>query len=226
MMFSTLTAYIETLSADLPAERRAVLDPVADYIARKLLSGAPVRLVFICTHNSRRSHFGQVWAQVMAHYFGIGPVECFSGGTETTACNPRTVAALERAGIRAQRITEGENPIYLLQYADGIHPIAAFSKVYDQAPNPMSGFAAVMTCSQAEENCPFVAGAEKRFSLLYEDPKAADDTPEEAAVYDARCQQIAAEMRYLFNHVNTLQIEGVKQKIRASRGTVTTSAPD
>lgn len=198
MLFPKIADYLSALPTDISAERRALLDPLAEYISRKRAAGEVVRLIFICTHNSRRSHFGQVWAQVAAHHFGVGPVECYSGGTETTACNPRTVAALERAGIGAKQITAGENPVLLLQYADGMNPLAAFSKVYDQAPNPTRGFAAVMTCSQAEENCPYVPGAEKRFSITYDDPKIADGTPEEEAVYDARCRQVAAEMAYVF----------------------------
>jgi arsenate reductase len=172
---------------------------LAAYIREKRAAGLPVKLIFICTHNSRRSHFGQVWAQIAAHYFGVAPVDCFSGGTETTACNPRTVAALERAGLEAQPVTAGDNPVYLLRYADGANPLAAFSKVYDQAPNPRKDFAAVMTCSQAEENCPFVPGAEKRFSITYDDPKVSDHTPGETAAYDARCRQIAGEMLYVFS---------------------------
>ncbi|MBK8921718.1 MAG: protein-tyrosine-phosphatase [Saprospirales bacterium] len=187
-------------------ERKALLDALAAYIREKLRSGAPVRLIFICTHNSRRSHFGQVWAQIAAHHFGVGPVECYSGGTEATACNPRTAVALGRAGLRVQAIASGENPVYLLQYADGVNPIAAFSKVYDQAPNPAVGFAAVMTCVQAEENCPFIPGAENRFSITCDDPKAADGTPEEAAVYDARCRQLAGEMGYVFERASAPEV--------------------
>ncbi len=194
--------YLQSLNTkDLPADRQAVLKPLADYVARKIQEGELVRLTFICTHNSRRSHLGQLWAAVAAHYCGITPVECYSGGTETTACNPRTVAAMERSGVRAQRITAGENPVYLLGYADGVNPLVAFSKVYDQAPNPQTGFAAVMTCSHAEENCPFIPGAEKRFSITYEDPKAFDGTPQEAEAYDARCRQIATEMLWVFQQV-------------------------
>jgi len=200
-VFPKIADYLAALPTDTPAERRAVLDPLAGYISQKLAAGEVVRLIFICTHNSRRSHFGQVWAQVAAQHFGIGPVECYSGGTETSACNPRTIAALERTGIRVQRISDAENPMYLPAYADGVNPGVAFSKVYDQPPNPTRGFAAVMTCSQAEENCPYVPGAEKRFSITYDDPKLADSTPEETAVYDARCRQIAAEMAYVFGKV-------------------------
>lgn len=200
MLLPVLEQYWSALPAtdSLPADRRAVLDALAAYLREKLASGQPARLIFICTHNSRRSHLAQVWAQVAAHRLGVGPVDCFSGGTESTACNPRTLAALERAGLDVAAITSGtDNPVFLLRYADGVNPIAAFSKLYDQAPNPTRGFAAVMTCSQAEADCPFVPGAEKRFSIPYDDPKAADGTPEEAAVYNARCRQIAAEMRYV-----------------------------
>lgn len=202
-MFTEVKKYLSALAdfSVIPAERKAVLDVLAGFIRRKLNGGKPARLIFICTHNSRRSHFGQLWAQVAAHYYGITPVECYSGGTEATACNPRTVTALERAGIRAQRIAGDENPVYLLQYADGVNPLAAFSKIYDQPPNPASGFAAVMTCSQSEVNCPFIPGAEKRFSVTYDDPKAYDDTPGETAAYDERCRQIAAEMMYVFSKV-------------------------
>ncbi len=158
----------------------------------------PVSLTFICTHNSRRSHFGQVWAQIAALASGVGNVRCFSGGTEVTACNPRTVAALERAGLVAQKGSEDKNPVYELHFAESSPPVRAFSKVYDQAPNPTKGFAAIMTCGQAEQNCPYIPGAERRFPLLYSDPKEADDTPLESRTYDDRCRQIATEMKYVF----------------------------
>jgi arsenate reductase len=201
-LFPSLERYIGSLhEEDITAERSPLLEELIGYMANTLYSGRTVRLVFICTHNSRRSHLAQAWAQVFAYRYGLAPVECYSGGTETTACNPRTVAALERAGFRATAITVGANPVYLFQYAEGVGPVIAFSKGYDQPPNPREGFSAVMTCAQAEENCPVVFGADRRFSLPYDDPKAADDTPEEVAIYDARCRQIAAEMRYVFERV-------------------------
>ncbi len=202
MLLPALKYYFESLDTNaIPPDRQAVLDPLTAYIREKRAAGLPVRLIFICTHNSRRSHFGQVWAQVAASYYAVTGVMCYSGGTEATACNPRTVAALERAGIRLAAATDGENPEFSLLYAEDEPPVRAFSKVYDQAPNPASGFAAVMTCSQAEENCPYIPGAEKRFPVMYEDPKVADGRPDEATVYDARCRQIAGEMRYVFGNV-------------------------
>jgi arsenate reductase len=38
-------------------------------------------------------------------------------------------------------------------------------------------------------------------SIPLDDPKIADDTAEEAATYDQRCQQICREMLYLFSQV-------------------------
>ncbi len=201
-LFSRVEDYLRSLE-DVPISpsRQVLLAPIRDFLVARLLARQTARLVFICTHNSRRSHLAQIWAQVAAHRFAVGPVECFSGGTEVTACNPRTLAALQRTGLSCVPITESPNPVYLVQYAEGVNPLAAFSKVYDRPPNPRSDFAAVMTCAQAEVNCPVVFGAAHRFLLTYDDPKAADDSEGETAVYDASCRQIATEMQHLFSQV-------------------------
>ena len=201
-MNSNVKHYFESLDLNaVPAERQSVLQPLVDYIKAKISSQQPIHLTFICTHNSRRSHLGQVWAQVAAAYFGIENIHSFSGGTEATACNSRTIAAFQRAGLEVTKTTDLENPIYEIRYDDSSQPIIAFSKVYDQTPNPNRGFAAIMTCDHAEANCPFIPGAEKRLPIMYIDPKVADDTPEETAAYDARCRQIATEMKWVFEKV-------------------------
>ncbi|GAB2795791.1 protein-tyrosine-phosphatase [Rhabdobacter roseus] len=198
-LLPSIRTYFESLDVStLSDERRAVLAPLTKYLQEKIDRAEPVQLTFICTHNSRRSHLGQVWAQVAAHYYQVPAVRCYSGGTETTACNPRTVVALERAGLAVRRTSEGENPTYEMRYAEAAPPMVAFSKVYDEVPNPTAHFAAIMTCSQAEQNCPFIPGAERRIPVMYQDPKEADDTPAESTIYDARCRQIATEMKYVF----------------------------
>lgn len=201
-MISQVKTYFEDLDlSEISAERQGVLQPLVEYIKEKVVAQQPINLTFICTHNSRRSHLGQVWAQVAAAYFGVKNVCCFSGGTETTACNPRTISAFERAGLKVTKTTESDNPVYEISFDDSTQPIIAFSKVYDQAPNPAQGFAAIMTCDHAEANCPFILGAEKRLPIMYIDPKVSDDTPEESATYDARCRQIATEMKWVFTQV-------------------------
>ncbi len=181
--------------------RKAVLDEAAAFVSAQLKDKGEARLTFICTHNSRRSHLAQVWAQVAARYYGIEGVRIFSGGTEATACNIRTVRALRRAGLSVADSTGGDNPVYLVQYAEGAPAIRAFSKVYDAEGNPKEGFAAMLCCDHADEACPLVRGAAGRFSVHYVDPKKGDGTPGEAAGYDERCRQIAGEMFYLMSRV-------------------------
>ncbi|MBK6947106.1 MAG: protein-tyrosine-phosphatase [Haliscomenobacter sp.] len=183
-------------------ERKQALSQIARFVEEQKKAENPVNLTFICTHNSRRSHMSQIWASVAVFCYGIDGVEMYSGGTEATAFNPRAVAAMDRAGFRIQN-PGGENPHYLVVYSDQSAALECFSKTYDDPFNPKQHFAAVMTCSEADKNCPLVAGASDRISIPYEDPKEADGTPEETARYDERCAQIAAEMFYVFSQVNT-----------------------
>ena len=185
--------------AAISTERLQLLDEMADYLQAKIKQGKEIRLNFICTHNSRRSQFSQVWAQTAAAYFGIDAA-CYSGGVEVTAFNERAVAALKRDGFKVVQKGE-ENPVYFVFPGEDAEPIITFSKVYDDALNANKEFAAVMTCDHADENCPFIPGAEKRFPLRFEDPKAFDDSPLEEKMYSERSHQIAAELFYLFEKV-------------------------
>jgi arsenate reductase len=136
----------------------------------------------------------QLWAQTAAAVCGVSNVETFSGGTEATAFNPRAVAALRRAGFAIEPVSDGDNPVYQVRFRPEMTPLRVFSKVYDQPPNPVEGFAAVMTCSAADKGCPVVFGAAERIAIPFEDPKVSDGTEREAAAYDERCRQIAREM--------------------------------
>jgi hypothetical protein len=185
----------------IPAERRDMLKATADFISKQLAEGKEAKLIFICTHNSRRSHLGQVWAQVAAFYYGVPNVTTFSGGVEIRECNIRTVQALRRAGMAIVRSTEGKNPVYLAQYADNAVPMRLFSKIYNMDGNPTEGFGAMMCCADADTKCPAVFGQLIRIPLHYNDPKAADNTPEEGAKYDERSLQIATEMFYVMSLV-------------------------
>jgi len=186
--------------SEIPEGRKRALDQVAAFVSSKLQSGEDAELNFICTHNSRRSQMAQLWAAASAAQFGIERVRTYSGGTETTAFNPRAVAALERAGFIVQD-PGGINPRYRVSYDPDRPPLECFSKPYDDPANPATGFAAIVTCAEADQACPVVMGAALRAPLRYEDPKAADGTAQEAAAYDARCLQIATEMLYLFSRV-------------------------
>lgn len=192
----------------LPQDRVARLTELAGVIREQQQTHGTARLTFICTHNSRRSQFAQVWAQTAARYFGLGPdrVDCYSGGTESTACNSRTIDSLRRSGFQITPIHGDEddlNPTYLVRWRVSETPMKLSSKVYDQAGNPRINFIAVMCCSHAEEFCPIVDGSSHRISLLYDDPKIFDDSPSESASYDERSRQIAQEMWVVMGMVST-----------------------
>jgi arsenate reductase (thioredoxin) len=198
-MYSELEEYIrdrELEFDDIPESRKKQLEEVAEYIREQKKSGSDVKINFICTHNSRRSHLSQIWAGTAAGYYSLNGIQTYSGGTEATAFNPRAVAALERAGFRVKD-PGGDNPEYKIYFDDHSEPMVCFSKKFGHSFNPQYDFAAIMTCSDADENCPFVPGAAKRFSITYIDPKESDGTPQESETYDERCRQIAREMLFM-----------------------------
>ncbi|GAA4291871.1 arsenate-mycothiol transferase ArsC [Aestuariibaculum suncheonense] len=197
---------IEQTLVNLPTdtvsdERKGTLQPLIDFIQEKVDARKAIRLNFICTHNSRRSHLSQVWAQTIAHHFNIKQVFCYSGGTEATALFPMAAETLKNTGFHIHTIAEGNNPIYSIKYAEDEHPVIGFSKTYDDTFNPQSEFAAIMTCSSADLGCPVILGAEKRIPITFEDPKAFDNTPQQAEKYKERSLQIATELFYVFSQI-------------------------
>lgn len=188
---------VETISE----ERKASLNTLVEYIQSQVNYNEEIRLNFICTHNSRRSHFSQVWAQALAFYFGLKQMVCYSGGTQATALFPLVVETLQNSGFRIHLVSEGENPIYSIKYASNEHPIIGFSKTIDSDFNPKSDFAAIMTCNSANEACPIVPGASVRIPIMFEDPKVFDNTPQQATKYAERSLQIATELFYVFSQI-------------------------
>ncbi len=198
--FAPLQEYCSTLEKEfdqIAPERKAALEEIADYIAEKYRSSYPVNIVVICTHNSRRSHMGQLWLEAAAAWYGLYRVYGSSGGTEATAFNPRAVTAMQRAGFEIEMIEPQKNPYYRVLMGTSDMPRTIFSKRYDDPVNPKEGFAAVMVCADADEACPIVPGAEDRFAIPYDDPKHFDNTPQEQEKYDECCRQIAREFFYM-----------------------------
>lgn len=182
-------------------ERKNVLQGLVAYIQSKKDLGETIRLNFICTHNSRRSHLSQIWAQTMAYQFGIKNVYCYSGGTEATAMFPKVAETLIHQGFHIEKLSETDNPVYAVKFAQNEHPIICFSKAYQHEFNPKNNFAAIVTCNNADEACPIVFGAEARIPVKYNDPKAFDNTPQQTEKYAERSLEIAQEMAWVFSQI-------------------------
>ena len=203
-LFHSIEILIQRLMNEfdkIDSTRKELLLSFASEISEKLHTNTEVNLTFICTHNSRRSHFGQIWAQTASAFYGIKNLNCFSGGTETTAFNIRAVQAIINGGFEAVNSSEDDNPKYLVSYSYDRKPIECFSKVYNDKFNPQKNYIAIMTCSHADENCPIVFGADSRFPIRYDDPKEFDDTLIEQQKYKERFEQIGREMLFAFNNV-------------------------
>ena len=201
-MYPNLFNVIASFSSQsISDERKVVLFPLVKYIQEKINEGEAIRLNFICTHNSRRSHLSQIWAQTMAYHVGLKNVSCYSGGTEATAIFIKVLETLTSQGFQVLKLSENENPVVAVKFADNENPILCFSKTYDHPFNPSTQFGAVMTCNNADDGCPIVVGAEARFPIKYDDPKAYDGTPLQTEKYAERSLYIAREMLWVFSQI-------------------------
>jgi arsenate reductase len=197
-----LNTYIQELiakSESISENRISRLGPLLEYLKAKQKDKKEIHLNFVCTHNSRRSQLSQIWAQTAADYYNIN-CKCYSSGVEVTAFNYRAINALKKVGFLID-MEEKENPICLVKNHLNDKSLNCFSKLLDDEVNPKKDFAAVMTCSHADENCPVVFGMEVRIPLNYEDPGKFDGTPTEEKMYLERSEQIATEMFYLFSKI-------------------------
>ncbi|WP_290696576.1 protein-tyrosine-phosphatase [Lacinutrix sp.] len=199
ILFEEVSSIINALDiTTISEDRKKILHTLIDYIKAKLKDKNATRLNFICTHNSRRSHLSQIWAQTMAAFYNIENITAYSGGTEATALFPKVSETLTNQGFKINTISEGENPIYSIKYASNEPGIIAFSKKYNAIFNPESEFAAILTCSSADKGCPVVLGCDIRIPITYEDPKKSDGTLQQTETYLERSLQIATEMKYVF----------------------------
>ncbi len=184
---------------EIAPDRKNVLDGIKMHIQQKLDSSQNIGLTFICTHNARRSHLAQIWASVMATYFGRHSVSTYSGGVEITKMHPAVAETLQRQGFKIHKLSFTENPVYAVRYDEFASPEICFSKQYQDKFNPEENYIAILVCSAVEEACPVVVGCERKFLLSYDDPKISDGTPFQEEVYAQRSIEIAREMKYLFS---------------------------
>ena len=197
-MKKTLHQFIEDVSMiTISDDRKADFSPLINFILKKRKENLPIQLNFICTHNSRRSQLSQLWANVMAAYHNI-KIATYSGGVEITACNERVINALTTQGFHIHKSSTGDNPLYRIGWGEASFG-EYFSKRFDHVTNPEENFAAIMTCAHADENCPYISGAEQRIAMRYEDPKRFDSTENEASAYLDKSMEIATEMYHIFS---------------------------
>jgi protein-tyrosine phosphatase/arsenate reductase len=108
-----LITEIEAQDQEIDPERLKEMDDLVNYVLSDLSNGHKSYVLFICTHNSRRSHIAHLTLVTMLDYFGLNDVVCYSGGLEATRFHPHAIDALERAGFRIKVVQQSsENPVY------------------------------------------------------------------------------------------------------------------
>ena len=201
-MFSSIFKFLAEREKEfdqITADRKLTLEKLSAYLNQQINDTiSPIQLTYICTHNSRRSHFGQIAAAVAAAYYQIANIKSYSGGTEVTAFNINAINALRSIGFLIQADEMTANPNYQVQFSNE-RTIQCFSKIFDHATNPQNKFAAILTCSSADEACPFIPGAEIRIATPYEDPKKGDGKENVNEIYLKSFKEITRETLYTFS---------------------------
>ncbi|MDN3595391.1 protein-tyrosine-phosphatase [Zunongwangia endophytica] len=204
-MYPKIKEFLASLNLDEVSDsRKNQLQPFVDFLTENLSNKEQINLNFICTHNSRRSHFSQIWAQTIAEFLGFNKLQCYSGGTEATAVYTSVLDVFQDSGFSVEKLSDNQNSVSYLKFASDASPIICFSKAFDHSFNPENNFVAVMTCAQANEACPFVPGAEARIGFSFEDPKVYDGFAEEFEKYREKSKEIATDLMYVFTKAKEL----------------------
>lgn len=202
---TTLVDYISkrlTEFGRITQDRRPSLERLATLIAGRRATSRDTKVVFVCTHNSRRSQLAQVWATAAVHHFAIAGIDALSAGTRATEVDRRAIETLERAGFTWTQ-SNGHNPTYTVRVGSTDQTLPLFSKTLSDSFEATTDFIAVITCSNADLACPVIEGASDRLSLSYDDPRAADGSSYETDIYDECCRSISREMLYVFSKTKT-----------------------
>ncbi|MGY6649991.1 hypothetical protein [Wenyingzhuangia sp. IMCC45574] len=188
-------------NTNLANNREILLEKIANKIADTIKEKGNVNINFICTHNSRRSQFSQIWAYYAMEYFGIDTGNSFSSGTAVTAFHGNTIKALEHCGFKfSLEEFSHKNPKYIINYKGATKEVLGFSKLIENEIN-QSPFIAITTCDHADKNCPVIIDAEERFHLPYADPKTSDGASDQKETYINSSMLIAGEIGFIFKKV-------------------------
>lgn len=189
---------LEDRLTSINGDRREALDKLGQHIAERIKVNKEAVVKFVCTHNSRRSQLAEFMLDVLARDRGYNVI-ALSAGTESTAFNPRMVTAITSLGFEIEKYGHETNPLYI--YKASGDDYYYYSKKYDEDIIPYEDTIIVTVCGDANENCPVIPGSFTRMHIGYVDPKASDNSPQEAETYSQKVLEIGSEMLYIINHM-------------------------
>jgi len=181
----------------IPSSRLQLLDGIVLEINEFLNNKKNLNFLFVCTHNSRRSQFANVWAEIAATFYNLNSIKSYSCGTEKSIVSKNTIQTLKDLGIRIENHPSIPNAFHAF-YGKELF-IDVFSKKYSDPTISKEDTIAIMTCSDADQNCPIIPYAKNRISLNFKDPKRFDNTSSFKMEYQKTGKEIAREIFYIFS---------------------------
>lgn len=133
----------------------------------------PLRVLFLCTHNSARSQL----AEALARQLGGGQVEAYSAGNQPTQLHPMTLETLHEIGIDPQGHT---------------------SKLLDQFVDQEFDYV-ITVCDRARESCPTFPGDPVQIHWSFLDPAAISDPHAQRQAFRTIRRELETRLRYLLS---------------------------
>ena len=160
---------------DLYAASGAVLHPLLGDCApmpQSAPAAPPVRVLFLCTHNSARSQM----AEALLRQLGGPAVEVYSAGTEVSAVHPLAIEAMAGLGI----VIGGQRSKHLDEFRG-------------------QSFDAIITvCDRVREECPVFPGDPAQIHWSFADPAAVTgDLAARQQAFADTARQLAMRVRHV-----------------------------
>ncbi len=133
--------------------------------------GVPVRILFLCTHNSARSQMAEGIARTVSH----GRIEAFSAGSEPGMVHPDAVRVLAETGMDISQQTSK----HLEQFRD-----QSFDYI-------------ITVCDRVRETCPVFPDDPERIHWSFPDPSIIDDPNERYQQFQTIASELAMRIRHL-----------------------------
>lgn len=147
------------------------------------VSKPPLRVLFLCTHNSSRSQMAE--GLLRAH--GGPAFEVFSAGTQPRSVHPLAIKVMREIGIDISD-----------QTAKGIEAFAT------EPPMDL----VVTVCDEAQEACPFFPNARSQVHWGFPDPSRVTGTEEERLTAFRHIRDlIAAKITQFLGHNSAISFE-------------------
>jgi ArsR family transcriptional regulator, arsenate/arsenite/antimonite-responsive transcriptional repressor / arsenate reductase (thioredoxin) len=171
------------LSSDAPGDLPAEPSPAR---TSKTLS-RPMRVLFLCTHNSARSQI----AEALLRQMGGDQVEVWSAGSAPTEVHPQAIATLQAIGIDTSGL---------------------YAKALDQFIGQPFDYI-ITVCDRVRDICPAFPGDPAQAHWSIADPVVVEDPEERAKAF----QQVAVELQTRIRYLLLLPHPGTGERFTVDR---------